>query len=233
MERSTHAAAVRLRAGLLWLASTTLVAALGWLASDTARAAASSAATDFASLLTQGCAVAALAASAWLWILTTAVVAGVLRDPHRRARRVGPVRSLLLTACGVAALGSTTTAAAAPDAPAGPPRSAPALSAQALAGLPLPDRADGATPARVAAPVAEAEADLETESESTSRAESATTVLVRPGDSLWAIAARRLGPAASTADVASYWRGIHTANAEVVGSDPDLILPGQRLRLPD
>ncbi|MDQ4125019.1 MAG: LysM peptidoglycan-binding domain-containing protein, partial [Actinomycetota bacterium] len=54
---------------------------------------------------------------------------------------------------------------------------------------------------------------------------------VLPGDTLWSIAAERLG----TDDVrriARYWPRIHRANREVIGANPDLIRPGQVLELP-
>ena len=57
-------------------------------------------------------------------------------------------------------------------------------------------------------------------------------VVVRPGDSLWRIAARSLGRAPSAPAVATAWPEWWTANRTVVGPDPDLIVPGQRLRPP-
>jgi len=57
-------------------------------------------------------------------------------------------------------------------------------------------------------------------------------VVVRPGDTLWGIAARHLGPGADEADVAAAWPRWHAANRAVIGQRPDLILPGQVLRLP-
>lgn len=57
-------------------------------------------------------------------------------------------------------------------------------------------------------------------------------VVVRPGDSLWAIAARHLGPEASAQDVAEAWPRWYAANRDLIGPDPDLILPGQRLAVP-
>ncbi len=57
-------------------------------------------------------------------------------------------------------------------------------------------------------------------------------VVVHRGDTLWSIAARRLGPAASDAEVAAAWPRWYAANRAVVGPDPDLVLPGQRLRVP-
>jgi nucleoid-associated protein YgaU len=57
-------------------------------------------------------------------------------------------------------------------------------------------------------------------------------VVVRRGDSLWSIAARDLGPGASDAEVAAQWPRWWHANRAVIGPDPDLILPGTRLRPP-
>lgn len=48
---------------------------------------------------------------------------------------------------------------------------------------------------------------------------------VQPGDSLWAIAARVLGDG-------QRWPEIYDLNQGVIGSNPDLILPGQVLQLP-
>jgi len=57
-------------------------------------------------------------------------------------------------------------------------------------------------------------------------------VVVKPGDSLWSIAARELGPDASAEAIAARWPEWSAANRQVIGSDPDLILPGQVLRTP-
>lgn len=54
---------------------------------------------------------------------------------------------------------------------------------------------------------------------------------VLPGETLWSIAADRLG----TDDIrriARYWPKIHRANRDEVGPNPDLIRPGQVLELP-
>ena len=58
-------------------------------------------------------------------------------------------------------------------------------------------------------------------------------VVVRRGDSLWGIAARHLGPDASAAEIARAWPAWFEANRHVVGDDPDLLRPGQRLQAPD
>ena len=52
------------------------------------------------------------------------------------------------------------------------------------------------------------------------------------GDTLWDIAARHLGPHATDQDVAEAWPRWYALNREVVGDDPDHILPGQRLVVP-
>ena len=57
------------------------------------------------------------------------------------------------------------------------------------------------------------------------------TYEVREGDTLWSIAARRLGTD-DVARIARYWPRIHRANREVIGADPNLIYAGQRLFLP-
>ncbi len=66
------------------------------------------------------------------------------------------------------------------------------------------------------------------------RLTAATTdrVTVRRGDSLWRIAARHLGPQATDAEVARAWPQWYAANRDVMGADPDLLLPGQQLRPP-
>lgn len=66
---------------------------------------------------------------------------------------------------------------------------------------------------------------------------------VRRGDSLWAIArAHASSPdepralhsgARNNREIAELTRALHAANRDVIGNDPDLILPGQRLSLPD
>jgi hypothetical protein len=58
-------------------------------------------------------------------------------------------------------------------------------------------------------------------------------VVVRRGDSLWSIAARHLGPDPSEAEIAEAWPTWYAANREVIGPDPDLLLPGQVLRAPE
>jgi resuscitation-promoting factor RpfA len=46
---------------------------------------------------------------------------------------------------------------------------------------------------------------------------------------LWDIASGQLGPDASTTDIAAEWPRWFVANRQVIGDDPDLIHPGERL----
>lgn len=59
-----------------------------------------------------------------------------------------------------------------------------------------------------------------------------TGIVVLRGDTLWSIAAQHLGPAATPADIEVEWHRWLAANLDVIGDDPDLILPGQRLSPP-
>jgi hypothetical protein len=64
------------------------------------------------------------------------------------------------------------------------------------------------------------------------RAATADQVVVLPGDSLWSIAADSLPAGARDARVAQRWPRIYALNRTVIGPDPDLIQPAQRLVLP-
>ncbi|MDR6556223.1 putative membrane protein [Arthrobacter pascens] len=57
-------------------------------------------------------------------------------------------------------------------------------------------------------------------------------LVVRSGDSLWTIAARHLGPEATDVEIAREWPRWFAVNSAVIGSSPDLLLPGQILRAP-
>jgi nucleoid-associated protein YgaU len=57
--------------------------------------------------------------------------------------------------------------------------------------------------------------------------------IVKPGDTLWDIAAAQLRPTdRSMADVHHYWQQVYRANRSVIGADPDLIHPRTRLDMP-
>jgi Tfp pilus assembly protein FimV len=100
----------------------------------------------------------------------------------------------------------------------------------ALDGLPLPDRVTGRH-TRSPAPPRAVPTRHPARTGASTVAGTAGTV-VRAGDSLWLIAAEHLGPDATDADVARYVAALHAANRQVIGPDPDLVLPGQQLDFP-
>lgn len=74
-----------------------------------------------------------------------------------------------------------------------------------------------------------------TENRATSGARGATPasgVAVKPGDTLWSIAAHRLGPAASSTEIDAEWHRWFAANRAVIGDDANVIEPGQLLSRP-
>jgi nucleoid-associated protein YgaU len=200
----------------VWLATTALAGALGTL--DLHAIGGLDSDRPFADLLTRLCGVVLLGCLAWGWLGATAVVMTALRHAPAPGRlRWVPLgwRRLVLGACGVA-----LTAGAA----------APALA------TPGPVRLDppAATTAVGSADVASGSATLvgaERPAEHTTE-HAAPAIVVSPGDSLWRLAAERLDPAASDAEITATWHRLYRANRAVVGSDPDLIEPGQRLAPP-
>ncbi|MGE9808842.1 MULTISPECIES: LysM peptidoglycan-binding domain-containing protein [unclassified Janibacter] len=58
-------------------------------------------------------------------------------------------------------------------------------------------------------------------------------VVVLRGDTLWGIVAAHLGDAATDAEVTREWPRWHAANRDVIGPDPDRLLPGQVLHAPE
>lgn len=179
----------------------------------------------FDDVLVGGCAVAALLAGTWLWLVTTVVVGEALSGradgtAGRGARGVPrAVRAAVLAACGVALVVPVGAASAAE----------PSHPSQALHGLPMPDRATS-TAAWGAAALRSAAAPADRDDAAPARA--ARTHVVRTGDTLWSLAAADLSPTADANDVTRRWHRLHQLNRAVIGDDPDLIHPGQRLHLP-
>lgn len=164
--------------------------------------------TDFDTLLTRGAVYALLGAAVWAVLVVAAVaVEARSRGRIRLAERTGCPPAVRLWLLGLfVALFTTVAPANASDSGAGP------AIGTAVDGLPLPDRAVD----RPAAP-----------------RPSTATVVVRAGDSLWQIARNALARDADDADVATTVRALYTRNRDVIGPDPDLLRPGQRLDFPD
>ncbi len=58
-------------------------------------------------------------------------------------------------------------------------------------------------------------------------------LVVRRGDTLWSLVERHLGADATVGEIAREWPRWHAANRDVIGGDPDLLRPGQILRIPE
>lgn len=105
--------------------------------------------------------------------------------------------------------------------------SSPDAQQHTVGGLALPDRpdatglADGASTRSVTAPATAKDGPSAT-----------GPVRVRPGDTLWAIAERSLPAGASDADIADATAAWHRTNRDVIGDDPDVIVPRQLLAPP-
>jgi hypothetical protein len=152
---------------------------------------------------------------------TAALETLVDRGCPRRLRR-------LVLACLGVAIGATGPALADPPGVTDRP-GAHGSAADGISGLPLPDRTTGSPPALQASPAARSApapgAHRPREPEG--------TVLVRPGDSLWTIAADLLPASASDRAVTVAWHRLHEVNRGRIGRDPDLIHPGTRLGIPE
>lgn len=57
-------------------------------------------------------------------------------------------------------------------------------------------------------------------------------VVVRPGDCLWSLAARRLPATATNRQIEAEWHRWYRLNRSTIGPNPDLILTGSRLMAP-
>jgi hypothetical protein len=190
---------------VVWLGVTTASASAAHAVPGTWRAVAgATGAGTSPQALVAACATGLALSLAWLWLVTSVTVAEVAAGAVPRGG--GATRRLVLLACGVAVVAGTAL----------PAQASGGDGVEVLVGLPLPERAvTPAAPGRSGAPAT---------------APTARSYVVRSGDSLWSIA--RAHPAAGT-DVETRWRAIWRHNRDVVGNDPDLIHPGQSLRLPD
>jgi hypothetical protein len=220
MSRDTRTTA---RCLIVWLTATAAVAVTCWWGAGSAAALARAATWhgEFDELLVAVCGAVLLACGARLWWVTTMTTIDVVRGRMSHGAH-GLTRRLVLAACGAAVVAGV---------------SAPALAAQGgdverLAGLPLPDRATaGATlqPGPVVSVARHAPSRHLAQRPGSGRDE----VVVRSGDSLWALAAARLPRTAGPDEVDRAWRAVWAANRAEIGDDPGLIRPGQLLHLPE
>jgi hypothetical protein len=196
----------------VWLAVTVAAVAAGRTVPAAWRAAGGGAPAGgaVADAIVAGCATVLAVALGWLWLVTSATVGQLLAGASPAG--AGATRRLVLLACGAAVVAGTAV----------PAQAETGGGAEHLAGLSLPERAV-APATRSPGPRARAVPGARRDAGAVER------YVVRPGDSLWSIA--RAHPADGD-DVELRWRAIWAANRDVVGTDPDLIHPGQALRLP-
>lgn len=218
------------RCAAVWGATTLGVGSVqAWLLPATASALRGPRPTRFEEVLVAGCELAAVASTAWLWALVSLVVLDLVRGRDAARRRAVP-RALcraVLAACGLSLASGLAVPAHAgtDDAPD------PEAVAQLLVGLPLPDRTTPTTAwvrrvsDRAAAP------GLGTDPPDPA-GDARPSVRVRPGDTLWNLAATTLPVDADDTEIDRRWREIYQLNRSAIGADPDLIRPGQRLLLP-
>jgi hypothetical protein len=156
----------------------------------------------FEQLLTGLCSAALVAAFGWLLLVVTSVLVEAVLAAEPGRTRGGPCPPALRRLV-LAGCGLAVT---------GGLSVAPATAdAGGVGGLPLPDRTVGTA----AGPPA-----------------MAGVVTVAAGDSLWSIAKRALPSGAGDAAITRAWHATYRRNADRIGPDPDLILPGTSLRLP-
>ena len=205
---------IRLRAATLAIAATgTLASLLGALVPTTDL----DASQPFADLLGQWCTVVLLGCAVWGWLVTLVVLleavraaeAGRVRAAGSRALPAG-YRRLVLGACGlVLTTGAVSPALATP----GPVHLVPPPVVATQPTQPSTAAVSPAAPAPPGSP-------------------HSPGIVVRPGDSLWHLAAERLPHDADNATIAHTWQRLYHANRDVIGTDPDVIEPGQRLSRP-
>ena len=76
------------------------------------------------------------------------------------------------------------------------------------------------------------EVNAETPDQVESKSQDSKTYTVKSGDSLWTIAQTQIvGKDASVDDIDKAWREIWRANRDVIGDNPSLIRPGQKISL--
>ncbi len=209
MARAPHLSAIRCL--LVWLGATLAAMTVWWAVGDTAIAVGRPTTWQgtFEDLVVTIAAVALLGCGGWLWLVTTVTVAQAIRGRVPNTS-VGIVRRGVLIACGAVLLVGVGAPALAGGGHGG----------RLLAGLRMPDRASTSAPMPAVAPTPAARRT----------AANAHEVVVRAGDSLWSIAARALGTGAEPREVDAAWRALYAANRDVIGADPALIHPDQRLR---
>lgn len=149
-------------------------------------------------------------------------------DPHRLVGLPLPERASGDDPVEPGAAGSTPPAADRPTAPAAVPAPPPPVpSSTRLSTSPAPAQTTAPEPSRSSTlppPSDRVHPSPRRAVPSPARLE----VTVAPGDSLWLLAERHAAPS----EVGAYWVRLRELNSDRLGGSPDLLHPGQRLRLP-
>jgi len=241
-----------LRCVAVWLVVSTAVGPLlAWLGPDLAGAASATRHLDqlaFDRALMLLAAVAVAGCAVWFWLVTTAVAIEAAHGATYTTAGLGcpaSLRRLIFAACGLALATGLAAPAGATEAHS-QPHTPHVASAQVLEGLPLPDRpsmhdaprVEESPPAPHVGPrhpglPREDFSDEVSDRHEAARPAPGETVRVREGDSLWSLAAATLPSDAGNTQIAERWHQIYELNHGVIGADPDLIVPGTSLDLPD
>ena len=162
------------------------------------------------------------------WVVLAIVLASTART-SRLVRHLAPTAlrgALFVGAAG--AVGALTLAPAHADQAAGHHDAA----IHSVDGLQLPDRPSAAPAEHRSHDARTIQAPTARTAERAPRPATRAEVVVRRGDTLWGIAARHLPPDSTDGEIAMATRHWHESNRDVIGDDPDLILPGQHLTSP-
>ena len=186
-----------------------------------------------AAVLVAGCALGLAGSLVWLWLVTTVTVVEIATGSVPRTG--GAARRLVLAACGAAVVAGTAL----------PAQAAGGEGVDVLVGLPLPERAVGPAAVDTSRAAAAPSGDGRTyvvgpggppggrgrgrPPPAAGRPRPTTSSGGGGGSSWGSLAGAHPAPAG---DVGLRWRAIWRDNRDVVGDDPDLIHPGQALRLP-
>lgn len=173
--------------------------------------------------------VAAVCLLAWA-LLGYLVLVGALTVAVERSGAAGATRAAVLRRCAPAGLRRTVAATLGIGLLVGSGTGAAGAARPASFDWPIRAAAtstSAASPAPAAVPAVSSEPD-----QGPGGPDQPHRVVVAVGDTLWAISAAALPTGADNHTIAQAWPSWWAANREVIGDDPDLLFPGQRLRPP-
>ena len=170
-----------------------------------------------------------------------ALAFGPVRTLAQQAMGVGLAAGVLVTAVPTAGVGSAGDEPAATDVVSMVPIDThdEVVAATAPSGMALREPAPAPVPAPVPVPASAATASAAPADDPAPASLPVRERRVAPGDHFWAIAESEvtdhLGRTASEAEVLAHWEDLVAANTDrlAVPGNPDLLVPGQRILLPE